>query len=456
MTLSGRIALVNSNRCSEPYPVFPLGIAHLAAFLEKGGMTAELFDVSVDGHDLEDRVSRFNPDYVGISMRNIDDLQIHGPVLFAPFLRDVTGRLKTAVRVPVILGGSGYSLFPEQLLDMCGADYGITGEAENALAMLIERLAAKRPVDDVPGLVYRSRGFIKINAKKSIPPADISTPSIPPRLADYYCRSSSMLNVQTQRGCAFKCCYCTYPVIEGRRLRLRPAADVCTDIAAMRKAGAEYVFLVDSVFNTSHEHVQEICGSISRSGIKIKWGCFLRPSGLTQEMLNVMAAAGCTHIEFGTDSLCDKVLDAYGKGFTFDDVAYSSSLALKAKIHYSHFLILGGPGENEKTLAESFVNSKRIQRTVFFPFIGMRIYPGTSLYDCAVKEGYIGKDTDLLAPKFYISPALTEKKIRAMLDDLRQSAPNWIVGDIPEGNQSAADMLRKKGISGPLWEFLIR
>ncbi len=92
------------------------------------------------------------------------------------------------------------------------------------------------------------------------------------------------------------------------------------------------------------------------------------------------------HIEFGTDSLSDTTLKNYGKPFTVADILEASKICNRLKIHCAHFLILGGYGETEDTLNETFENSKKIERTVFFPFVGMRIYPGTKLA-CPCRSG---------------------------------------------------------------------
>jgi radical SAM superfamily enzyme YgiQ (UPF0313 family) len=96
--------------------------------------------------------------------------------------------------------------------------------------------------------------------------------------------------------------------------------------------------------------VAETCEAILRTGSKIPSGCFLRPRGLTPELMKLMGRAGLAHIEFGTDSFCDEVLAAYHKDFTFDDALHSSELAHQERIDYCHYLICGGPGETLETM----------------------------------------------------------------------------------------------------------
>jgi radical SAM superfamily enzyme YgiQ (UPF0313 family) len=210
------------------------------------------------------------------------------------------------------------------------------------------------------------------------------------------------------------------------------------------------------VFNSSPEHVKGFCEELLQRNLNLSWGCFLRPQGLTREIMSIMAQAGLKHIEFGSDSYCDSVLEAYGKNFTFEDIYNASEHARAAKVRYAHFLIAGGPGETEETLREGFENSKRLKKTVHFPFVGMRVYPGTRLYERAIREHAITKDTDLLPPFFYIAPGLTEEKIFSLLAQFSKESHNWFVGELPREKVKVIEQLRTMGVKGPMWEFLVR
>jgi len=97
-----------------------------------------------------------------------------------------------------------------------------------------------------------------------------------------------------------------------------------------------------------------------RRHVNLSWGCFLRPQGLTPELMKLMKCACLAHIEFGTDSFCDEVLAAYQKGVTFEDILHSSELASRENVDFCHFLISGGPGETLETMRRGFDASLRI------------------------------------------------------------------------------------------------
>lgn len=454
--MPSRVLLVNVNQCATPYPVYPLGLSHVASALERAGHTVLMLDMNRDRDTLEKRITGFDPAVAGLSLRNIDDVDIEKKRFFVPDLVSAVKRVRGATRAKIVIGGSAFSLFPERLLEMSEADYGVKGEGERALCELVAALESGSEVAGIPGLVHRVGGRAVLEQPVACVSSDIPRAAHPAELVQYYRDQSAMLNVQTQRGCAFRCCYCTYPLIEGARFRYRNPSDVVEEVLSIKQRGLGYFFVVDSVFNTSREHMKAVCEALIASKAGMKWCAFLRPAGLDRDMMSLMARAGLTHIEFGSDSFCDSVLEAYGKAFTFEDILASSELAREHNVHYAHFLIAGGPGETEKTLREGFENSRRLKKTVVFPFVGMRLYPGTPLYQTALEQGTVDPGMSLLEPYFYVAPGLGASRARELLAEFSVQAKNWVVGELPPEMARVAEALRRKGIEGPLWEYLAR
>ena len=451
--MARRVLLISINQCEDPYAVFPLGLAHLEGALRAAGHTTRWLDLRITGQDISSAVLDFQPDYVGISIRNIDDVLIRKREMFLGPLTSICPQLRQFTRAPIIIGGSGFSIFPKELLQLARADFGICGEGEESLVRLITALEAGEAYSDIPGLVYRDGEQIIINQKKARRGVAFESAVRPAHVTDYYLGHSAMLNLQTQRGCSHRCCYCTYPVIEGRTLRRRDPDEAAVEMLKLQASGAKYVFIVDSVFNSSHEHATAICEAFLRQGVKMQWGCFLRPQGLTPELMKLMKRAGLKHIEYGSDSFCDDVLAAYDKRLTFSDIQQSSELALREQIECCHFLICGGPGETEQTLEIGFENSKQLTGAVILALVGMRVYPNTALYERAVREKMFAPDTNFLSPQYYISPSLEEEHVFNILRHFSQRSANWIVGDTSPAYLKMAEQLRAKGVVGPLWTY---
>jgi len=452
--MPSRILLISANRCASPDPVFPLALAHLSAALRRAGHHPVWLDTLAESDRFEAILQAAQPDYVGISLRNIDDVLIRKRETYFGDLVSLCASIRQHTDAPIILGGSGFSLFPQRLLALAGADFGICGEGETALVALIAALESGSGFSAIPGLVFRQNGGIVANAPATrslgYDPAEVDRPAA---IRDHYLRTCGTLNLQTQRGCGFRCCYCTYPVIEGRQPRRRPAEAVAAEFEQLQRLGARHVFVVDSVFNSSPRHVSEVCEALLRRKVKLAWGCFMRPQGLTPELVRLMARAGLTHIEFGSDSFSDEVLAAYQKDFTFDDILQANEQARLANVDCCHFLICGGPGETRDTLEESFQNSQRLSGATIMAVVGMRIYPGTPLFERAIGEGRIGRSADLLAPEYYLAPELTADSVFAQLEAFARLSPSWIVGDPTPDYLSLVRRLRGRGVVGPLWGY---
>jgi radical SAM superfamily enzyme YgiQ (UPF0313 family) len=452
--MASRVLLFSPNRFTLPDPVFPLGLAYLNAALRRAGHDVRWVDSQIDHQPLEEIVSDYQPDFIGISLRNIDDINIRNKEVSFDNLDVLCQTLRRVSSRPIILGGSGFSIFPAPLLELVGADFGVRGEGEVPLVALINALENGGRYDSIPGLVYREGNQIRLNPPQAAPFGEaLSEADYPQRLVDYYLEKTGMLNLQTQRGCAWACCYCTYPLIEGKINRRRPPELVAEELAQLQNRGARYVYIVDSIFNSANDHVWETCEAILKRNLQIKWGCFLRPQGLSPELMRIMTRAGLAHIEFGSDSFCDVVLTEYGKNFSFGDILQSSELAQQERVDYCHYLICGGPGETPQTLQTAFQNSQQLKEAAILAVVGMRIYPGTRLWQRAVSEGCIGPETDLLQPIYYLAPGLSGEEVFDQLQQFTRVSPSWIVGDPTEAYARAVQRLRKRGVVGPLWSY---
>lgn len=452
--MHSKVLLVSPNRCTSPDPVFPLGLAHVSAALERAGHDTLLLDVLADRRPLEEVLQEFRPDFVGVSLRNIDDVLIRKRETFFDSPRTICETVRRVHPCPVVIGGSGFSIYPEALLDRSGADFGIQGEGEAGIVALLAALTHGRDHSHIPGLVFRRGTEIVVNPQQ--PSGLVEQHALPTRfatLAAHYVSASGTLNLQTQRGCRHTCCYCTYPLIEGRTHRRRNPESIADEFEQLQNLGAKYAFIVDSVFNSSELHVVETCEAILRRKAGLRWGCFLRPQGLTPELMQLMKRAGLTHIEFGSDSFCDAVLREYGKRLTFADILQSSELARQAEMENCHFLICGGPGETMETLEVGFQNSLRLTGAIIMAVVGMRIYPGTALAGRVQRQDRIAMKSDLLSPAYYLAPGLTEDAVFGRLHEFARRSPNWIAGDPDPKLASVVARLRDRGVVGPLWSY---
>jgi radical SAM superfamily enzyme YgiQ (UPF0313 family) len=265
-----------------------------------------------------------------------------------------------------------------------------------------------------------------------------------------------MLNLQTKRGCPFRCVYCTYPRIEGRRMRPVPADDVAATALLLQQAGARYLFITDSAFNADVDHRLAVARAFREHGLTIPWGAFFAPVALPAGYFETMAACGLKHVEFGTESLADGTLKAYGKPFRRRQVLAAHRAALAAGLHVAHYFLFGGPGETEETLEDSLAQIERLEKSVFFLFGGMRIYPNTSLHELAVREGQLAAGQSIVEPVFYQPPGISLSAIAQRLTERARGRENWVEASGAAAATRALRRMHQRGRSGPLWEHLVR
>lgn len=451
-----RVLLVNLNTYDQPYPVYPLGLAYIDGALREAGYETHFWDARASGGALEEAVARFRPGFIAVSLRNIDNVQSHNPLSFVRNLSDCCAVLRKVTRAPIIVGGSAFSIFPSELLELTGADYGIRGEGETSLVALLAALRENRTPDAIPGVVWRPDGrAVRANECTVRQAGFTAEPLHTPGVLSSYVSAGSIIGVQTQRGCPLKCCYCTYPYIEGKRSRYRTGAQVVEEMRRLQALGVEYTFIVDSVFNTNERHLVDVCEALCAANLGMEWECFLSPRALTRDHLALMKRAGMRHVEFGSDSFSDPVLKSYGKAFAWEDIRRTSAYADELGILYGHFLIFGGPGETPDTVEQTLARASELERAYYFATIGMRIFPGTPLWE---KSGPPAtgetREAFLATPRFHVEPPLTVESLYARLDGFRSTAPNWVVGDPPSAFAATMKKLRNRGLRGPLWEYI--
>jgi len=239
-----KVLLVSANTHTQPYPVYPLGIDYVAgAIAERHPVCIVDMNVQEDGKSLAKAIEEFGPEAIGISIRNVDTTDSTHPDDFFSKYKDLVGAIRAQTAVPLVLGGSGFTIFPQPMMCELGGDYGIIGEGER-LSLLLDALEGCEDVPPIPGIVTQR------SAAVAPPPwsSKITRRFDPclPHVA-YYLKQGGMLNLQTKRGCGFHCIYCTYPFIEGRSLRLFDPEEVGQTARQLQEAGARYIWTLFSI-----------------------------------------------------------------------------------------------------------------------------------------------------------------------------------------------------------------
>ncbi|MFO7870764.1 MAG: lipid biosynthesis B12-binding/radical SAM protein [Kiritimatiellia bacterium] len=454
-----RVLLVSANRERVPCPVAPIGLLYLAEVLLSRGVEVSILDLCFSDDvesDIRRRLKEFPPSLIGVSIRNIDNLSFPGIVSYVPGLRRAVTALRRNSEAPVVLGGSAFSLFPARLLEELDCDLGVTGEGEQAFAEIAGLVSAgNSDFSGVPNVVRRSAHGFQANP--------VSRPGIPDLLTsrelienNKYFRMGGMGNIQTKRGCSFKCSYCTYPLIEGRKYRLREPESVAGEMELLEKRyNLKHVFMVDDVFNCPVDHAEAVCESIIAKSLSVQWSCFASPGHVTGRLMKLMKRAGCRHVEFGSDGLSPEILESLNKSFTVEQVFEASRECMAAGLKCAHYVMFGGPGETRGTLHRAFENIQRLECTAVIVMTGIRIYPRTELEKRSLAEGITGPGEDLLEPKFYLSPEVPPDMLLKEVSDFAAKSPHCVAPGLNiRSSGKMLEVLRRHYRHGPLWGYL--
>jgi radical SAM superfamily enzyme YgiQ (UPF0313 family) len=403
-----RVLLISSNTERINMVTMPLGLALVAAATRRAGHEVAFLDL-LDEREPDEAVARAiaatDPEVIGISVRNIDDQTSDHPRFLLEQIRPVVRACRAATRAPIVLGGAGYSIFPEAALAYLGADFGVVGDGEAAFPALLARLQAGAGPKGLPGVhaagapVAASPAFA--DALDSYPLWDEALDAVAGAAGP-----DLWLPVQSRRGCPNDCSYCSTAAIQGRKIRSRSPRLVVERVALLARAGCTRFYFVDNSFNIPQHYALEICRLIEESVPGVAWRCILYPHMVSEELVSAMATAGCTEVSLGFESGSSRILRRMNKRFTPGDVRATAELLARYGIKRMGFLLLGGPGETRETVEESLAFAESLDLESLKATVGIRIYPGTPLARHAVREGVIARADDLLRPRFYIAPGL--------------------------------------------------
>jgi radical SAM superfamily enzyme YgiQ (UPF0313 family) len=405
-----KVLLISANTEQFNMPAMPLGLACVAEAAISAGHDVTMLDLmfAMDvTATVKDVFSETSPECIGISVRNIDDQDIEARTFLLAKVKEVVAVCRDLSAAPIVLGGAGYSIYPAGVLSYLDADFGIAGEGEIAFPALLTHLENKTDPSGVPGLYARDHGPHRAKMlSNNLDQFKLPEPRI---LSSSASRSHDpWIPVQTRRGCALTCSYCSTPAIEGSLLRKRSPDVVAAWLERWVSAGYKNFFFVDNTFNLPPDYAKAICRSIIERKVVLHWRGIVYPKGVDEELVGLMSAAGCRQISLGFESGSRQMLKSLNKQFTLTDIRTTAALFADYRIERMGFLLLGGPGETKVSVEESLAFADSLGLDSLRITIGIRIYPGTQLADIAERQGLIGSGNDLLLPQFYLSPDVAE------------------------------------------------
>jgi radical SAM superfamily enzyme YgiQ (UPF0313 family) len=393
-----RVLLINSNRFKHPWPVIPFGLCSIATVLENNGNhKVSLLDLCFSLNcedDIQKAVHDFIPDVIGISIRNIDDTggyNVH--FLLEDVKNDVIDYCKKEFTGPLVIGGPSVGISGREMLDYFDLEYAIRGDGEAVMEEFVERIENQQPLEGLKGLIIRRKKII-IQDSEPFRVQDLNSLPFPKPVRylnlEQYRRFGSPIHIQTKRGCAFRCSYCTYNNIEGRQYRLRNPRLIADEIETLvKETGIRHLEFTDSVFNIPLSHTKEVLREVISKNLDLQLHTMgLSPSAVDEELLDLMKRAGFNEVDIGAESVCDEILAGLGKDFKRSDVLKTSDLVKRKNIPVTWFIMLGSLSETRETVLETLNTIGKIASKWDLVFIstGIRVYNGAPIADEIMKN----------------------------------------------------------------------
>ncbi|HSV98914.1 MAG TPA: radical SAM protein [Sedimentisphaerales bacterium] len=422
------LTLINTNRMVPP--IAPIGLEYVAEAGVQAGIEVSILDLALcddPAKAIPEYFAAHNPSLIGLSFRNVDDCFWPSAQWFVPGLAELVQGIRGLCDAPIVVGGVGFSVFAQRVVEHTGVEFGIRGDGEAATISLYRQLQNDRDFAKVPGLIWRQGEVIQVNEPAW--PADLSLP-VRRNLVDnrtYFTRGGQC-GFETKRGCNRLCLYCADPLSKGSVPRSRKPGEIADEIESLLNQGIDVLHTCDAEFNVPRSHAMAVCDELNRRslGERVRWYTYLAVTPFDAEMAVAMRRAGCVGINFTGDSASEQMLRTYRQPHRSEDLANAVRLCRKNGIKVMIDLLLGGPGETPQTAAETVDFIKRIDPDCAGTSMGIRIYPGTGMVDAVkaevpletnpgLRRKYTGP-VDFFRPTFYISPALGPNPAKLIKD----------------------------------------
>ena len=329
----------------------PLGLAYVAALARKYGHKPIIIDVAslkLSKKKVLQQLKRFKPDLIGFGIHSI--YYIH-PCL------DLIRYLKKNLGAPILAGGAGFNLYPDEIMKYRCIDYGLVGAISHSLPRLLDALENQGDHKKIDGLYFKEKNKVYKNDVKELYD-DID--SLPPPARDlldnriywqFISQRKNFTNMLTSTGCPFNCKFCNE---SGGKYKPRKLSNVISEIKECHdKYGIKEIDFFDRTFTIDKKRVKEICDEMIKNKLDISWSCRSRIDTVDRETLEIMKKAGCFAVFYGIESADEKVLKNLNKNITVKQVKDVIRLTRDAGIKPLGFFMFGSPGDTEESMKKT-------------------------------------------------------------------------------------------------------
>jgi anaerobic magnesium-protoporphyrin IX monomethyl ester cyclase len=340
----------------------------------------QLVDANIEGWSLKDFMPKLQkvtpkPDLIAIQCQNTN--RVFNVLTMCETIK------KTWGDIPIITGGTHASLDADFLIKTRLIDYVVVGEGEVTFRELVHRLIGKtdKPFEEIQGLCLlkdgkpfrtTARPFIKNLDDLPIPAWELIDVK---RLRDNS-PFGTFTMIETSRGCAFGCTFCSPALLWKRTWRKKSPERVALEFRKQEERGFEFTWLAELDPCHDPDHIRDFCSALVKQGNTIRWFSQQRADQITAhpDLAEIMYAAGCRVANVGYESMSIRTLRSFNKGTTPEMNQKARDILKKNHIVTNGGLIIGVPGE---TKAEMMSTIKFGLSLDFPDFAILRPYPAT-------------------------------------------------------------------------------
>jgi radical SAM superfamily enzyme YgiQ (UPF0313 family) len=368
----------------------PLGLAYVAAVLEKSGYPVEIYDnylLERPIGEVKVEIKKRQPEIVGITCSSLT---------YTRCIETAKAVKEACPTCKVVVGGPHPSYMPETMLEHQEIDYVIMGEGEQAmvkLAIAIKQGAKDNVIVKTPGVACRINGQMAKTEPEFINDLDtVPFPArylLPMKMYDRILPYVDVKSVDTMsilRGCPYQCAYCETRELWGTACRAFSPQRVIDEIKNMTdNYGTRGIYFVGDNFTINKKRTTELCSLIKKNKLDIKWTCETRVDLVNKELLIEMKSAGCQTMFFGVESGSPRIQQKLNKNIDLQEVKRTFELCKQVGIQTATSFMLGIPGETVEDMHATFKFAKALNADVCM----FNIYvacPGSKLYDEVVSE----------------------------------------------------------------------
>ncbi len=369
---------------------YSLGLAYLHSVLQAAGHQVWIFDYfnrpwKEAKKMVSENIIKYDPDIVGVSCLSGNRLSSMEALKIAKEINP---------DVITIAGGVHATTLYEQLLLNYPLDVVVRGEAEETIVDLANAFKHGISFSQVKGIAFREGQNVSLPGPRE-PIIDLDVipfPSHEPFRP--YIEQSKKVSIITSRGCPHKCSFCSSSSYWGTSYRARSSKNVVDEIEKLINdfSSVNEVIFWDDLFTLDPQRVIDICKDILARKLNFQWVCQGHVRSLNEEMLIWMKRAGCYSVSLGVESGSPHVLEKIGKKITIEQIERAFDLLDSRGIRGTAFLMVGNPGETERTIDETIGLIKRAKIKEISSVTICQIYPNTSLYELAKNKGFITDD----------------------------------------------------------------